>query len=162
MSSPQNPDREPTVVAQISGSGYRTQIMAGTHVLVSDEPIAFGGTDVGPTPYGLIAAALGACTAITLRMYADRKRWPLEEVIVRLWHSRVHARDEAECETRTPRMDELSFELELRGPLDDAQRARLFEIAHRCPVHRTLDAGIRIRTSLAPPDSARAAVTQRE
>jgi putative redox protein len=150
------PAREPTVIARVGRTGYRTDIeTGGGHVVVADEPVAFGGTDAGPTPYGMIAAALGACTAITLRMYADRKGWPLEGVVVRLWHSRVHARDEEMCETRPARLDELSLDLELAGPLDDAQRARLLDIAHRCPVHRTLAAGIHIRAALAPAAGTR-------
>jgi uncharacterized OsmC-like protein/pimeloyl-ACP methyl ester carboxylesterase len=139
---------ENRVVARTE-DGFRTEIQARHHALIADEPVAVGGEDLGPTPYDLIAAALGACTTMTLRMYADRKKWPLEEVVARLRHARVHAEDEERCETDEPRLDHLEREVTLVGPLDDAQRARLLEIADRCPVHRTLSAGVRITTSLA-------------
>ncbi|MEX0892996.1 MAG: bifunctional alpha/beta hydrolase/OsmC family protein [Gemmatimonadota bacterium] len=113
------------------------------------EPETVGGEDLGPTPYDLLAAALGACTTMTLRMYADRKKWPLEAAVVRLQHSRIHAEDEERCEEGEPRLDRLDRELTLIGPLDSEQRSRLLEIADRCPVHRTLTAGVVVRTELA-------------
>jgi uncharacterized OsmC-like protein/fermentation-respiration switch protein FrsA (DUF1100 family) len=134
------------VVSRTGDEGYRTRIMAKRHPLVADEPVALGGTDTGPTPYDLVAAGLGACTGMTLRMYADRKGWPLEEVTVHLEHSRIHARDEAECEDREARLDRLDRRIELEGDLTDEQRARLLEIADRCPVHRTLEAGVVVET----------------
>jgi putative redox protein len=137
------------VVARIGSEGFRTELMAGGHGLVADEPARVGGTDLGPTPYDLLAAALGACTAMTLRMYASRKEWPLEAVEVGVSHDRVHAADGAECEHRPARVDRLQRDVLLVGPLDDAQRVRLLEIADRCPVHRTLDAGVRIETRQA-------------
>jgi uncharacterized OsmC-like protein len=152
MTTPSEPltDRhEGTLTARIGPSGFRTEINASGHALVSDEPIEAGGTDEGPTPYDLILAALGACTAITLRMYADRKGWPLEGVVVRLDHGRSHAADEEQCEDRPVRLDHIDRTLELSGPLTHAQRVRLAEIAERCPVHRTLDAGVRITTRLS-------------
>jgi putative redox protein len=141
---------EGMVTAHIGADGYRTKIDAGRHAMIADEPIEAGGSDEGPTPYDLILAALGACTAITLRMYADRKGWPLEAVVVRLDHGRSHAADEQQCEHRPVRLDQIDRTLELSGPLTEEQRVRLAEIADRCPVHRTLDAGLRITTHLSP------------
>jgi uncharacterized OsmC-like protein len=132
------------IVARTRAEGYRTEIMAGGHAFVVDEPVKVGGTDTGPTPYDLLASALGACTAMTLHMYAKRKGWPLEEAIVRLRHGKVHADDEITCAHRPARLDAIERSVELVGALDDEQRARLMEIADRCPVHRTLDAGVRI------------------
>jgi uncharacterized OsmC-like protein len=144
-----NQSHEGSLSASIGPSGYRVAIDAGGHSLISDEPIEAGGTDEGATPYDLILAALGACTAMTLRMYADRKGWPLESVVVRLRHGRSHAADEQQCENRPVRLDQIERTLEISGPLSHEQRVRLAEIAERCPVHRTLDAGVRITTRLS-------------
>ena len=138
------------VVARTGTERFRTEILARGHDIIADEPRAVGGRDLGPTPYDLLAAALGACTSMTLRMYADRKDWPLEEAIVRLKHSRIHSEDEERDEDGEARLDRLDRRLELVGPLDGEQRARLLEIADRCPVHRTLSAGVRIDTVLDP------------
>ena len=138
------------VTARTAAGAFRTEITARGHALLADEPRAVGGENLGPTPYDLLAAALGACTSMTLRLYADRKEWPLEEAVVRLRHRRVHAEDEDRCEEDgEARLDRIEREVELIGPLDDAQRRRLLEIADRCPVHRTLDAGVCIDTSAA-------------
>jgi len=137
------------VVAETGGE-LRTEISADGHGLVADEPEGFGGTDAGPTPYDYRLAALGSCTAMTVRLYADRKGWPLESVAVRLGHDRVHARDCEECETKEGRIDRIEREVELVGPLDEAQRRRLLEIAEKCPVHRTLTSEVLIDSSLAP------------
>jgi uncharacterized OsmC-like protein/fermentation-respiration switch protein FrsA (DUF1100 family) len=137
------------VSARTAAGAFRTEILARGHALIADEPAAVGGENLGATPYDLLAAALGACTTMTLRMYADRKKWPLEEAVVRLQHSRIHAEDEEQLEDGDARLDRLDRELTLTGPLDDEQRARLLEIADRCPVHRTLSAGVRIETELA-------------
>jgi putative redox protein len=136
------------VVARTERGGYRTEVSAEAHTLLVDEPVALGGTDTGPTPYGLLAAALGACTSITLQMYAARKGWPLEEAIVRLRHRKVHALDDQACPDRPVRLDEIEREIRLEGKLTPEQRARLREIADRCPVHRTFEAGIHVRTVL--------------
>ncbi len=136
------------VVARTGAEGYRTEILANGHPLVADEPLKVGGTNAGPSPYELLSSALGACTGMTLRMYADRKGWPLEEVEVRLEHSKVHCRDCADAASGTPKIDHLRRELIIDGDLDEAQRERLLEIADRCPVHRTLNSEIRITTEL--------------
>lgn len=138
--------RDNRVTARTGAGSFRTEILARGHPLIADEPVAAGGDDLGPTPYDLLAAALGACTTMTVRMYAERKKWPLEEAVVRLQHSKVHAQDEEACETREARLDQLDRELTFIGPLDSDQRSRLVEIAERCPVHRTLSAGVRITT----------------
>ena len=132
-------------------SGYRTEIETGGHALVSDEPESVGGTDEGPSPYDLLVSSLGSCTAMTLRMYADRKEWPLEGVFVRLNHEKVHATDCADCPETDAKIDRIEREIELQGPLDEVQRERLLEIADRCPVHRTLTGDIQVRTRLAEP-----------
>lgn len=134
------------VSARTGREGYVTEILASGHALLADEPTSAGGTDLGPNPYDLLAAALGACTTITLRMYAQRKEWPLEEASVRLRHRKVHQQDEEACADREVRMDSIEREVTLEGPLDEEQRARLMEIADRCPVHRTLSAGVVIET----------------
>jgi uncharacterized OsmC-like protein len=121
-----------------SDTGLSASIRIGEHELTVDEPLSAGGKDAGPNPYELLLAALGACTAITVRMYAQMKGWPLASVEVRLSHDRIHAEDCANCETREGVIDRISKELVLHGELDDAQRERLASIAERCPVHRTL------------------------
>jgi uncharacterized OsmC-like protein len=131
-----------------TGTGLRTDVRANSYALVADEPASVGGTGSGPTPYDYLLAALGSCTAITLRMYADRKRWPLESVTVRLSHKKVHVRDCGECETKDRKIDLIGLELEFGGSLDESQRRRLLAIAERCPVHRTLESGVMMETSL--------------
>lgn len=138
-----------TVVVSGAGTGFRQDIVVGPHRLIGDEPRAVGGTDEGPTPYDLILAALGSCTSMTIAMYARRKQWPVESVTVTLRHSRIHAADCESCETKAGRLDRVDATIELVGPLEDAQRAKLLEIAHKCPVHRTLTSEIDIRTGLA-------------
>jgi putative redox protein len=128
--------------------GYAQEIVAGKHVLRADEPAEFGGTDTGPSPYGLLLAALGSCTSMTLRMVADRKQWPLAGVRVALDHSKIHAKDCADCETKEGRIDRIDRRIRLEGDLDEEQRARLLEIADKCPVHRTLEGEIEIRSAL--------------
>jgi putative redox protein len=139
---------EGTVTVVEAGSGtYTQQITAGHHQLVADEPTPIG-DDAGPTPYDLLLAALGACTSMTLRMYADRKGWPLERVRVTLRHSRIHAKDCADCETSVGFVDKIDRDIELTGDLDDAQLQRLLQLADRCPVHQTLTSEVHITTSL--------------
>ena len=141
---------DPTRVTVTTGAeGFRTEIGVRGHTLVADEPATLGGEDAGPTPYDLVVGALGACTSMTLQMYARRKHWPLEEAIVHLRHSRVYAEDQEHCADRPVRLDRVERELELVGPLTDEQRERLLAISDRCPVHRTLEAGIVVETRLA-------------
>jgi putative redox protein len=137
---------EGTVTVTGAG-GYTQQIAAGHHRLVADEPPPIG-DDLGPTPYDLLLAALGACTSMTVRMYADRKGWPLEQIQVTLRHSRIHAKDCADCETGNAWITHIDRDIELTGELDDVQRQRLLLIAERCPVHQTLTSEVQITTSL--------------
>lgn len=139
---------EGTVVVSENGEGpYGQRVVAGRHVLAADEPIPLG-HDTGASPYDLLLAALGACTSMTLRMYADRKKWPLSHVSVSLRHSKIHAKDCENCETQTGRLDHVERSIDITGDLDDDQRQRLLEIADRCPVHRTLNSEVSIRTTL--------------
>jgi putative redox protein len=132
------------VTTEIGRDRFRSEVRARTHVLVLDEPVAVGGTDLGATPYEALLAALGGCTAMTLRMYADRKRWPLERVRVRLRTSNAHEADCEACETSDVGPQQVESEIELEGPLDDQQRTRLLQIAARCPVKQTLERGFRV------------------
>jgi putative redox protein len=139
---------EGTVTVTETGTGTYTQrITAGHHELAADEPAPIG-AGAGPTPYDLLLSALGACTSMTVRMYANRKDWPLERVRVTLRHSRIHAEDCAECETTSGWIDHIDRDIELVGNLDDTQRERLLHIANRCPVHQTLTSEVNISTTL--------------
>jgi putative redox protein len=129
---PRHDSGEGEVTVRGDANGFAQEIAVGRHRLASDEPVASGGTNTGPTPYDLLLAALGSCTSITVAMYARRKRWPLESVTVRLGHSRVHATDCAECETKDGHIDRIDV-----------------AIAEKCPVHRTLKAEVMIRTRIA-------------
>ena len=139
-----------TVRVSERGTGaFAVSIQAGRHTLVGDEPTSVGGDDAGPSPYELLLASLGECTVMTLRMYARQKQWPLENAHVTLTHSKVHAADCADCETKDGKVDRIDRVIELIGPLDEAQRARMMEIADRCPVHRTLHAEVTVVTRAA-------------
>ena len=130
-----------------TGSALRTEVVANGYTLVADEPIGMGGTNSGPTPYDYLLAALGACTAMTVRMYADHKKWSLESVAVRLQHQKVYRHCE-ECQTRDRKIDRIGLELELSGALGESQRRRLLEIAERCPVHQALGSKVLVETRL--------------
>ena len=141
-------ESSPEEVVARTRKGFRTGVRAGEHHLVVDEPVSLGGTNEGPTPYDYLAIALGSCTTMTLRMYADRKGWPLEEAVAHVYHEKIHAKDCASCETKEGKIDRLAREIEVTGPLDEAQRDRLIQIANRCPVHRTLTSEINVQTRL--------------
>jgi putative redox protein len=138
-----------TVVVQETGEGKFTQrIAAGAHQLRADEPESVGGDDSGPGPYDLVLAGLGACTSMTLRLYAERKGWPLSRVTVTLTHDKIHAEDCADCETKSGRLDRIERRLSIEGEIDDEQRARLLDIAVKCPVQRTLESEVVVTTRL--------------
>lgn len=135
-------------VVDRAAASFTVDIRIGRHSWVADEPASAGGADLGPSPYDLLSSALGACTAMTLRMFADRKKWPLERVTVDLTHSKIHAVDCADCTTREGRIDRIERSITLEGALDDLQRQRLLEIADKCPVHRTLHGEVQVLTRL--------------
>lgn len=138
------------VTVREAGEGtFPNLVAAGRHRLRADEPEKVGGTDTGPDPYSFLLTSLGACTSMTIRLYADRKGYPLDRAEVRLKHSKVHAKDCAECETQTGKVDLIEREIELLGDLTEEQRADLLRIADRCPVHRTLHSEIHVATKLA-------------
>jgi putative redox protein len=141
---------EATQVTVSSENGLAQQIVSRNHRWRADEP-APSGTDTGPSPYELLLGSLGACTSMTLRLYAQRKGIDLRGITVRLEHYRIHAEDCRDCETTSGFLDRIDREIELTGNLDEAQRQRLLEIAERCPVHRTLKSEINIRTLMVGP-----------
>jgi uncharacterized OsmC-like protein len=137
-----------TVIVRDTRRGlFQQEIIAGRHRLTADEPVNVGGLDSGPGPYELLLAALGACTSMTLRLYADRKKLPLARTEVRLRHSRIYATDCAECETKEGMLDRIERIITLEGELDGEARRQLLDIADKCPVHRTLKSEIDIRTT---------------
>ncbi len=152
------PTEKPAVAAPALGpgevwvaggeSGFRQQIRAGQHELVADEPVSVGGGDKGPNPYDFLLAAVGTCTNMTLRMYANRKGWPLEGVETQMRHTKIHAQDCEECQTESGKIDLIEKEIAISGPLSEEQRERLLEIAGRCPVHRTLTSETVIKSRL--------------
>jgi len=134
------------LVESADATTLRQRLSNGRHELIADEPRDVGGDDAGPGPYDLLLMSLGACTSMTLRLYARRKGWPLEAVRVRLKHDRIHAKDCLDCETKEGQIDRIDRAIELVGPLSDEQRGRLLEIADKCPVHKTLTSEIKIVT----------------
>jgi uncharacterized OsmC-like protein/pimeloyl-ACP methyl ester carboxylesterase len=137
------------VVRETRNSKFQQTITTGPHRLLADEPVAAGGEDTGPGPYDFLLASLGACTSMTMRLYADRKSLPLERVTVTLKHQKIHAEDCAECETKAGMLDQIDRVIAMEGALDAEQRKKLLEIADKCPVHRTLTSEIRIVTQAA-------------
>ena len=145
--APRLPDESKAVVVRETRLGrFQQQVTVGQHRFLADEPVDVGGLDSGPGPYDLVLAGLGACTAMTLRLYAERKALPLERVTVELSHGRIHAADCESCETKEGMIDRIERAITLRGELDQTQRQRLLEIADKCPVHRTLTSEVDIRT----------------
>jgi putative redox protein len=140
---------EGEVIVEGKTTGFLQRIQARHLTFSADEPLDKGGTNLGPNPYELLLAGLGACTSMTLKMYAGRKEWPLDAVRVTLRHDRVHAQDCEDCEKETGMIDVIDKKLELEGDLSDEQRDRLLDISARCPVHRTLLNEIKIRSELA-------------
>ena len=146
--------RDTVFVRETRTGKFQQEIAIGPHRLLADEPTSVGGEDSGPTPYDLLTAALGACTAMTVRLYADQKKLPLERVRVNLRHNKIHASDCSECETKEGRIDRIERVIELEGVLDEAMRAKLLAIADKCPVHRTLHAELSISTRLVAAEGA--------
>jgi uncharacterized OsmC-like protein len=148
-------DKQTVHVIVRGGAGnFQQEVIAGKHHLVSDEPVSVGGSDAGPDPYDYLLTALGVCTSMTIGLYARRNKWPLENVTVSLWHSRIHARDCAECETKDGMVDRIDVKVELTGSLTAEQHGKLMEIAAKCPVHRTLTSEINIRLRAAEKPAA--------
>jgi len=133
------------VIAKIGRDKYRTVLTNGTHQVIGDEPTPYG-TDEGPDPYSFLLMSLGGCVAMTIRMYADRKKWDLENVEVQLSQERVYQKDCEECESKDGYVHHIEKKVKLTGNLDEKQRARLMEIADRCPVNKTLLNEIKIKT----------------
>lgn len=140
---------ESGVTATTGTEGYRTEMQARHHALVGDEPASLGGEDTGPTPYEYLSAGLASCTTMTLQMYARRKDWPLEKAHVEVQHNKIHAKDCDNCETESGKIDRFTRTVTVEGDLSDEQRARLLEIANKCPVHRTLHSEINVVTTAA-------------
>ncbi|PZR73412.1 MAG: hypothetical protein DLM73_10755 [Chthoniobacterales bacterium] len=134
------------VVVRGDASGFAQQVQVGSHQLSGDEPVAFGGTDTGPSPYDLLLASLGTCTSMTISHYARQRKWPLKSVTISLRHSKIHASDCAECETKIGKIDRIERDIHLDGELTAEQQSKLLEIADKCPVHRTLTSEINIKT----------------
>ena len=137
------------VVRETRNSKFQQTVSVGPHRMLADEPVAAGGEDTGPGPYDFVLAGLGACTSMTMRLYADRKSLPLERTTVTLKHSKIYAQDCADCETREGMLDQIERVIAMEGNLDAEQRKRLLEIADKCPVHRTLTSEVHIVTRAA-------------
>ncbi len=141
-------DAQTVVSIKDKTNKFLTQIQTGRHSLLADEPADVGGEDLGPSPYQLLTAALGACTAMTMRMYADRKGWEIDEIKVHLNHNKKHSDDCSDCEKPTSKIDHFERIIEIDSKLDESQRQRLLEIANKCPVHRTLEGEAKVETRL--------------
>ena len=152
--STQTGNRTADIVVHSDARSFKQEIVAGKHRLLADEPLTAGGGDAGPDPYDYLLASLAVCTSMTIGFYARRNQLPLENITVSLWHSRIHARDCEECETKEGMLDRIDVEIDLTGPLTTEQQAKLMEIAAKCPVHRTLTSEINIRLRAASTTSA--------
>lgn len=141
-------DTKKIVHIHIGHRNYKTVMTAGRHELVSDEPDHVGGKDLGPDPYDYLLMSLGSCTAITMRMYADRKKWPVEDIYVELRHHKAHAEDCEDCDDPKARIDKIEKDIIVKGDLDDKQLGRLLEISKKCPVHKTLLQKIEIDSTI--------------
>ena len=144
--------RDNRVLARIGQTLYRTDILANGHHLVADEPRSVGGNNLGPTPYDLLVSGLGACTCMTLRMYADRKKWPVESISIKLNHQKIHANECRGCETQSGKLDRIDLEIDIKGEINQEQKKRMLEIAEKCPVHRTLHSEMITETVLKQSD----------
>jgi len=136
------------VMANLGSTGFTTQIIAGNHHLVADEPIRVGGSDLGPNPYELVSGGLAACTSMTIQMYARRKKWKIDNVETHVSYSKKHASDCENCENDMAKIDSFEREISIKGDLDEKQLKRLMEIADKCPVHKTLSSKAQITTKL--------------
>jgi uncharacterized OsmC-like protein len=145
VSTDQASKKPADVVVRGTSSGFLQEVVSGKHHLRADEPVNAGGNDAAPGPYDYLLIALGVCTSMTIGLYARRKQFPLQDITVSLSHSRIHAQDCEECETKEGMLDRIDTHIELTGPLTPEQRAKLIEIAGKCPVHRTLKSEINIR-----------------
>ena len=134
------------IIVHGDSAGFAQKIEIGPHHFVADEPVSYGGTDSGPSPYDFILAALGACTSMTIGLYARKRKWPFTKITVSLKHSKIHATDCDDCETKDGRIDRIELEIHLEGDLSEEQRTKLMEIAGKCPIHQTLTHEINIKT----------------
>ena len=147
-------DKEPAhIVVRGGAKNFQQEVTAGKYHFVADEPVSAGGGDAGPDPYDYLLASLGVCTSMTVGFYARRNQWPLENVTVSLWHSRIHAKDCEECQTKDGMLDRIDVEVELTGSLTAEQHAKLMDVAAKCPVHKTLTSEINIRLQAAETSS---------
>lgn len=149
-----NGSKPEEIIVHGDGEGLHQEVFLGSHRLAADEPPESGGSGRGPDPYDLLLASLGACTSITLTMYAQREGLPLRGVTTRLQHSEIHADDCAKCETEEGKIDRIELNIELDGPLDDEQRSQLLEIAEKCPIHRSLTSETIIKIGGGDDESA--------
>lgn len=143
-----SPESQEVIVRESGQGKYSQEVIVGKHIFTADEPIADQGNDLGPSPYDLLLAALGACTSMTLRLYADLKQLPLENIIVKLTHKKIHREDCINCEDNNSKIDHIDRHIKLQGKLSEEQCQKLLEIANKCPVHRTLTTETSITTKL--------------
>ena len=143
----------PHIAVRGGAADFRQEVTAGKHHFIADEPVNVGGGDAGPDPYDYLLASLGVCTSMTVGLYARRNKWPLENVTVSLWHSRIYAKDCEECDAKDGMLDRIDVEVELTGSLTAEQHAKLMDVAAKCPVHKTLTSEINIRLRAAEKSS---------